>query len=488
MSILLVITVGQSDVQLVKDGARHELDKRCVGALHDAFMARGFNVVAAPAVKAPVPIETFSPEGTWPLCTPKLDAILDWAELGTLSRVLLLETTRRNEASDPRHAGDVLAQRLRDGGLDAGKVRRCAYLGPDSERLEDRENDEDAIMRRAIVTRIESCIREATRGMSRIVVAATGGMPEIKALVPALVRLHASPGTEIIPINVSDGSDDAAPDIAYAREPLDPVEVARAKTHALDLIENGNLLGAWGAVSHLANVPGQAWAKPIRWLGQFASSLPLDDACDFEILRHQRLAVRTALRVELALRADDIPRAVQATVAFFEAALWDKLGEYVDRSSHPKKRRQYRFKADAKQPNKKLVHQGGGTSDDRKRPFEFKEQLDGIDWYWIHDSEVCAVQIAKHYLSSKNLTELGQAVNSKVRELRNDASHSDPTPDLMDEACNRMRSAKLWSNDKTFLSQPLVQNVLTELGVNNPENMLDDLLEQIRARLLMPQT
>jgi hypothetical protein len=62
----------------------------------------------------------------------------------------------------------------------------------------------------------------------------------------------------------------------------------------------------------------------IKWLAHFAASLPLPTACDLAVLSHERMAVRAALRVELALRAGDIPRAVHGTVAFLEAALWDK--------------------------------------------------------------------------------------------------------------------------------------------------------------------
>lgn len=101
------------------------------------------------------------------------------------------------------------------------------------------------------------------------------------------------------------------------------------------LIEKGNLLGAWGAVSHLEGTPRQKWTQVIKWLSQFASSLPfeppLPQDSDLAVLSHRRMAVRAALRIELALRAGEIARAVHGTVAFFEAALWDKLLEHFER-------------------------------------------------------------------------------------------------------------------------------------------------------------
>ncbi|HLH72746.1 MAG TPA: hypothetical protein VKX96_05635 [Chloroflexota bacterium] len=66
----------------------------------------------------------------------------------------------------------------------------------------------------------------------------------------------------------------------------------------------------------------------MKWLADFAASLPIPDECDIDLLKHPRMAVRAALRVELALLAGDIPRAVHGTVAFFEAAFWDWLKKY----------------------------------------------------------------------------------------------------------------------------------------------------------------
>jgi hypothetical protein len=122
--------------------------------------------------------------------------------------------------------------------------------------------------------------------------------------------------------------------------------------------------------------------------------------------------------------------------------------------------------------------------EDRDRPFIFKETTDGSDWYSIDDSEICAIQIAKHYLKLDGLTKLGQALAGDIRELRNDVAHNEPTPRLMDDARRRMREASLWSPTNGFLSQPLVQAVLHELGESHPEERCTELLAGVRSRLL----
>jgi hypothetical protein len=262
----------------------------------------------------------------------------------------------------------------------------------------------------------------------------------------------------------------------------------QARWHALSLIETGNFLGAWGATQHLQGVASERhWTEAIDWLARFASSQPIPKECDISVLTHKRMAVRAAIRVELALRAGDIPRAVHGTVAFFEAALWDHLDERATRHPDSKKRRL--FKIDAA-PAEELVRKGEpyeskkAGDDDRKRPFIPKETMGGTNWYWIDDSEVCAIQLAKHYLKFDGLTKLGQAVSSDIRELRNDVAHNEPTPSLMEDARRRMVAASLWSEEDTFLKQPLAQEVLRELGEQNSVDLCAELISTVRARLL----
>lgn len=54
-------------------------------------------------------------------------------------------------------------------------------------------------------------------------------------------------------------------------------------------------------------------------------------------------------------------------------------------------------------------------------------------------------------------------------------------------ACVSMRDAKLWTEETeekyTFLIQPVIQNVLKELGETRPAQVCDDLLLTVRKRL-----
>src|SRR5690606_7894058 len=108
MTTLLVFSTGQTDVQLVVDEKRYELDKKRCGLLHDELRSRAgeWGLVAAKGRKEDSLDKL--PEGKLLLCTPKLDAVLElctgeWAP----THALVLET-RREFASDPRYAGEVV--------------------------------------------------------------------------------------------------------------------------------------------------------------------------------------------------------------------------------------------------------------------------------------------------------------------------------------------------------------------------------------------
>lgn len=475
MTTLLVMTAGQTDVQLVVNEQRHKLDGNTCGTLHDAVKERSWSVVDAPTGRSRDLIKVL-PVGELRLCTPKLDAVLAHFGPSLPTSVLILET-RRQDARDPRFAGEVMERRLRDRSVQ--NVKRVAFLAGD-EQLEDPSNEVDAVVRRSVVATLSNAIGVAAASLKpddRVFVATTGGLAAANELINELVRLHCVGGPTVTALEVPDGHRANQGDRAV-EERFHPAAGYRARWHALSLVEKGNLLGAWGAVSHLEGAPGQEWTQVIKWLAHFAASLPLPTGCDLPILSHPRLAVRAALRVELALRAGDVPRAVHGTVAFFEAALWDRLLEHFERD--PQDVRWLKLKAGAAAPTGKLLREG--VDDDKNRPFESKSRPDGQAWFWFHESG--AGRFARDYVRSDPLKKLLDAVD-KVKALRNDVAHNEPTPDLMDDARTRMQTAALWSKADTFLCQPLVGAVLKELGEASPENLLANLLVEVRRRLVV---
>ena len=481
MTTLLVLTVGQSDVQLVIDGVRHELEPRMCGVLHDEIERRGYRLVDVPAKDRQR--KEVLPEGDLTLCTPKLDAALRYLEGNSPPAAALIFDTRRTLRSDPRLAGAVLERRLNERGVQV--VSRHALLTGE-DLLEDPDDPQDAVVRREVVQGVAQALARnfAKITPDNVVVATTGGLDAANTVIEELVRLYAVGSASVQVLEVPDGAF-AAQDDRAVPERFNPAAGFRARWQALSLIEGGNRLGAWGAVSHLAGESSQEWTTVVDWLRHFASSLPIPEGCDINVLKHPRMAVRAALRVELGLRAGDVPRAIHGTVAFFEAALWDGLNDRVQRSEDPERRRYFRIKSGEAPSGDKLLRQGDGSDEDRKRPFEPKDTIDEVAWYWIYDGDGGpAARLAKRFLKHNGLVAFDKALGRGIRALRNDVAHNEPTPELMDDARVQMRKAHLWSDEDTFLSQPLVQAVLRELGVQSPERLCEDLISTVRSRLL----
>jgi hypothetical protein len=516
MATLLIVTVGQTDVQLVADDGRQEFEKDCCAVLHDAIEERegDWDLVDTPENKLRVRVQGL-PAGKFRLCTPKLDAVLEYLQDKCLwpASVLVLETRRKQGCyrPEPRYAGCILERRLTARG--ATNVVRVAYL-QESERLEQTGVARDAIVRHEVVERLDTAVRERVGSVNpdTIVLATTGGMPTATRLIEEVVQLHGGwqPGADrrIDLLEVPDGSGAnlPGPDKAVPRpRALDPVASYQTRRRALEMITGGDLLGAWGAVRHLHDTSPEdrRWTRIVQWLARFAASLPLPSECDAPQLRYPRPAARMALRVEFALRAGNIPQAVLGTVAFFEAALWDHLDRFGLKEGPPAHgKRLYRAQV-APAADLVVVDEDKpylpGTSN---RPFWLEEQQDGVCWYQVDDSGVCASRLAASYLQRPALHRFGVALEG-LRRYRNDIAHNEPTPALIAEARGRMVARGLWSDNVSdpsrlsdppgphpepnllFLGQALVTDELADYGLDDPPGTMHAaLMNRIRDELL----
>jgi len=463
MRTLLVLAVGQADVQLVKDDTRYQLNKKTCGCLHDMIKYRSWSLVDTPNRKGNEVVEQL-PEDDLLLCTPKVDALLKCIGDPQNLEALIFETTRESP-SDPRMSGEIVEQRLRNRGTTS--VKRVAFL-VDKESLEDPKCNIDAVVRREVVKRLSDAISEVTKNLNekdRVFLATTGGMPAANEVINELVRLHCVGGPSVVALEVPDARD-RDQDNRAVEETFHPAAGIRARWHALDLIQKGNLLAAWGAVSHLENQPGQEWIRVVRWLADFAAALPIADECDIPVLKHPKMAVRAALRVELALLAGDIPRAVHGTVSFFEAALWDWL-----------RQRDFSSKDQATGGNLDDGFTFNGEPDKQR----FREKNNK----WLINDFYNGQKAWVGVLNKPALKAYFDALTDDIRNLRHDVAHKEPTQNLIFKAQQIMQYANLWSKDTppSFLQQYLVQEVLRELGGPDPKEICSGLIKEIRNRL-----
>jgi hypothetical protein len=482
--ILLIMTAGRTDVQLVQDGVRREIDKSVCRAYHAWLEQHSDWTIVDSPLKQPGAVQELPAPGMF-VATPKLDAVLDYIlqnPAWCLCHALLLYTRRDEGDEEPFYAAEVSKKRLTQR-MGSVPVTLEVYLRG-NERLNDLSDPREAVLAHRIAARAEEAILNAARTTSPnvIVVASAGGIPGVADLVEEVSRLHSPPGAEHHILEVTDGSRGRppGPDVAVPRERVPaPAASFRLRRISLSLIERGDLLGAWGVASeHHPDEQERRWTRVIDWLRCFAASLPMDPACDIPLLQsNMRAAAQAGVRVEMALRLGDIPRAVHGTVSFFEAALHDHLGQRLE--FLPGIPRQVRVRTPADHPSPVLT----------QRQRSGKRAFINIDstTYKIWDGGDCAVALARDYVRAAELTKFAEIVTvPPVSELRNDVAHGVPTQERMNEAEHVMQDKGLWSADRRFLSQPLVQEVLSELGVPEPGHLCVELLKDVRGRLTAP--
>ena len=61
---------------------------------------------------------------------------------------------------------------------------------------------------------------------------------------------------------------------------------------------------------------------------------------------------------------------------------------------------------------------------------------------------------------------------------------TDVTPEMMEEACEEMQANEIWTEGYSFLASPVVMASLKRVGVERPDALLDDLIDEIQSRLI----
>ncbi len=488
MNTLLVLSVGQADVQIVVNGKRHAFVKNETAKIHEALAQLdpgAWTLVDSGREKAKEEVSSLPADRPIALCTPRLDAVRRLAkDKGlTFTHALILGTQRgsQHDKQDPNHAGPILARRLKeDHGPDAWVK---SYITGDG-KLDNAKEPKDALVHRDVVKRVDEEIRMAmeTSCAENIYVVATGGITPVTALTVNIVRMRAKAPAKVMWIDIPDAARSSGDhmDRAVLRAKIVPTPHAsfEARKAALDLIREGHLIAAWGAVKHLHDDPSESnWTSVIELLYKWASSLDLETCrCKIPMLtdKHPR-AIDAAMRVEFALRAGDIPRAVHGTAALVEAAMWDHL---------MKRATLCRGKTDVytlnPAPEKDLIT-------DKPYGNKFEPFVRVTGGYEVAHRAPSYRRIINEYFKSPSatpkLSALENAISIDIRKLRNDVAHGIPTPEQMIAATKKMQDANLWSKQNGFLCQPLVREALKELNVSDPEKLCDALVAEVEQRL-----
>lgn len=511
MSGLLIYTTGDTDVQLVENGQRWEL-KRDIA--QEFSRQHGWSVVSSDIPKAdPKEKKGIPKEGPFQVCTPKLDAILHYlrGQNIAIERALLLYTdrpTQPNGRQDPYHVIPVLEHRLSQEHIEPYSV---TYLSAGDLEGAPEGPAQDSALQRSVAQCIERAIAQhLSQTSDDVVIAVLGGHPVIREVVDELVPLHAR-GRQVLHLRLPDLSrttpttpSSEAASSGYLEKPArytpsSPSATISARRHALTLIEKGNFVAAWGAVAHLEQEPScQRWVQALRWLYQWATSQPIDEACDVPIINETTGAAAVALRVEQALVNGEFHRAISNTSAFFEELVWAHLrsgyvtdsGQRTDKGEPlyfvtPEPPRTDGFPRPRQDPRGRVPARVAAELSAQSQPrriCNFGKGHGAILTYLVDNSEparrhtpgICAT----HALA--RLAPMAEQVQGE----RNNTAHSEPDRDQLHAATDTFRTLHLWTPDNHFLSAPLVAAALREINVDDPEHLFDNLVAAVRDRLI----
>lgn len=492
MSGLLIYTTGDTDVQLVENGQRWELKR---GIAREFSRQHGWSVVSSDLPKAdPKEKKGIPKEGPFHVCTPKLDAILHYLRAHNIAieRALLLYTdrpTQPNGREDPYHVIPVLEHRI---SLEHIKPYSVTYLSAGDLEGAPEGPAQDSVLQRSVAQCIERAIAQhLSQTSDDVVIAVLGGHPIIREVVDELVPLHAR-GRQVLHLRLPDLSrttpttpSSEAASFSYLEKPArytpsSPSATISARRHALTLVEKGNFVAAWGSVAHLEQEPScQRWVSALRWLYQWATSQPIDEACNVPIISEITGAAAVALRVEQALVNGELHRAIANTSAFFEELAWTHLrsGYLADSGQRTNNGAPLYIVTPEPERSKGFPQQG-----QPRRVCNFGDGHQDILKYLIDKSELARRHTPGIFATQA--LELLAPMTEDVQSARNNTAHSEPDRDQLRAATATFRDLGLWTADNHFLSAPLISAALREIGTPDPESLFDRLVAAIRARLL----
>jgi hypothetical protein len=496
---VLIVSAGDSDVQVVRANKRHLLEKAALRALHAEILRNRLPISDTPLERCKA-IDALQSGDR--VCTPKLDLALQYAQkhqYDVVGVVVLVTQRGDHEKREPIASGHLLAQRASkaleltflDGlafgsgdGASSGTGRGSgwfAYLEGKEELAGTEERDRPVL--RAAVERIDRVIRHlACEGPGAVALVATaGGIPAVKPVVDAAVRFHF--GRErVILLDCNERANEAR----EVPEGPHPVLSYAAKDTARELLRRGDFTGAWGAVAHLETVEEhKVWVGAIRALHDWHSVVPVDAPCDVvrDWVCTATRSAHVALRVEACLRAGRIPEATVGTIGLIEAALADVLDAALGSANHDAQHLLVRWAPPDEAKNWKLA---GG------RLVLTQITKKGKAGWWQYLPDVNGTRYLLEHFKKNGLLKYLEALQKQVRlnksatkvpvSLRNKAAHGRPDPDLMRHAPEVFQAAGFWAppgGSHRFLTQTLVTDALRDVGVEGLGGLYGETVEKI---------
>jgi len=537
---VIMLSAGRTDVQVIGETGPRSLTSRNCRQLHDELLAgfAGGRVTLAdspppalPVAGRPLEIECL-PSGSFCVCTPKLDGLIEaalaWSQEdgGRILGVIVLQTNRSSGAffnAEPHGVGKILGMRALAKIFPDVRESSPIHLNPaislatpfaapvvgwldvvtEEESLEG-PDDQDFPVARRVADRINALTSLIAASFPGAVVAVStkGGPPPLKEVIESSIAIHLGNGWR--PFEQPEGRNTRR--VEPARAALwGAAGVLHSRRHAMNLIDRGDFRGAYSAGSHLiaADVPARehdhGWLTELdqvaRWMDGFDVAVPnwfkdivngveskgaarttrrttaVEAASRVPPVGHALL--RTAWKAEASLRSRRIPEALGLTGTFLDAALLDAI-------------RVWAVEVDPEE--KVLVPPDDPVVAELRSP---QTTRDGKSWrclrpdngYWMQGPAV------GRWLLLLNKTACGDfnaryagGNNPRPVDLRNHVMHGFVSSQFLARAEQKMAAKELWTRIG-FLASPQVRAVLSESGITDADRAFSEIIDALRRSI-----
>jgi hypothetical protein len=461
-----------------------------------------------------------------------------------LRRVLLFDTNRgekwKDANSEPVAAAPILAQWLRQTWLtevpdfDPDVIEPVTYLREvrgEPERLYVQDNTRNRYLNPIAAARIDSAFRKATTPKAIPRLHDSAGIPEVRPVLHASIRLRLFQLPQIRPTDQHPNRE------LPAFDPIDPpAYLLETRRRVRDLVLNGQFAAAEGTVSQLVSHP--QWRTAVESVAHYIRGYQDNAATDAnriggelaQLLRRLTdnvsfpRCVHIAIRAEAALWADDIVLAVNLTSTFFDVALldavdlvlpkdrevgcvdWDtgdirvndlKIEESDLFATLQEMQKTWPYRFAARKPNsgqtnawKEYVKSGTFWTSSgwqeavlieaiRKQDASIGEQV-SLTFRALQEKP----QIRGSNSGRQGRRQSHHRHELSPAQLRNRFTHVVPTQSQLEKACEIFRDAELWRPDELqfgqrFTASPRLAPLLKCLNVDPPETVYAQLVRQL---------
>lgn len=415
--------------------------------------------------------------------------------------VLVLSTNRHTKPDEPLASFTYIQKYFVNLGLKEEQITELVYLNDGDERIE----DNNKLIKDSISNRLEKRLRQFYHQETnpQLAIVSIGGIPLIKDWLFEYGRLLA--GKKVINLDKTENT-------LIGERQLSKLDEIKVRRQCLQQIQQGALLNAYALAAPFHNEPSaQKWVEPLEAAAALINGNPIKEQANAPLPALQQLlkaanaanCLLVAIRVEHALLTNLWFEALTNSITFLEAALNDGIQHWAKTHLKNYQPENNRRRMVFNQPPAQILITSGAVKDEGRHYFAdtVGEQQVAA---WAQTINLPSLIQLNTLLYTKG--KFGkQPNNTSLIDFRNNHAHGMLSQKRLDNAIKMFMQSNYWAQGldlptqkpkpgNSFLSRPLVNQVLNEVLQNTTEKQLNaqhlyqQLLNQLEQILINPNT